>query len=88
MQVIWQLETGKRNYLPRLGGALTSIEPCLADPALYVICQADNTIRVVRPAVTYAFRVDDGARFAGTLDFRCCWTGFNTHASANSQHFQ
>ncbi|KAK9818780.1 hypothetical protein WJX74_006596 [Apatococcus lobatus] len=48
--VIWQLETGKRNYLPRLGGALTAIEPCSADPALYVICQADNTIRVVNLA--------------------------------------
>ncbi|KAK9841067.1 hypothetical protein WJX84_000312 [Apatococcus fuscideae] len=48
--VIWQLETGKRNYLPRLGGPLTSIEPCGADPALYAVCQADNTIRVVNLA--------------------------------------
>lgn len=46
-QVAWQLDTGKRTYLPRLAGALTAIAPVARDPARYVLTQADNTLRLV-----------------------------------------
>ena len=46
-QVAWQLDTGKRTYLPRLAGALSAISPVARDPARYVLTQADNTLRLV-----------------------------------------
>ena len=45
---MWQLDGGKRTYLPRLGGAVTAIRSNPADPAQYTITQGDNTVRVVR----------------------------------------
>ena len=50
VQVIWQLETGRRTYLPRLGGSITAIRPSPADAAKYTLSQDDNTLRVVSPA--------------------------------------
>ncbi|KAK9812065.1 hypothetical protein WJX73_002618 [Symbiochloris irregularis] len=48
--VMWQMSTGQRSFLPRLGGPITSITPCVHDPAKFVLCQADNTIRIVNTA--------------------------------------
>jgi NET1-associated nuclear protein 1 (U3 small nucleolar RNA-associated protein 17) len=48
--VIWDVESGRRAYLPRLGGPLTGITPCPSDPALYAVRQADNTLRVINAA--------------------------------------
>lgn len=48
MQVIWQLSNGERSFLPRLGAAIVAITACRHDPAKFVVCQGDNTIRVVR----------------------------------------
>jgi NET1-associated nuclear protein 1 (U3 small nucleolar RNA-associated protein 17) len=31
--VLWQVETGSQNFLPRLGGPLTGIQPSPVDPA-------------------------------------------------------
>lgn len=45
--VMWDAATGRRTYLPRLGGPLTGLASCLEDPAKYALRQADNTIRVV-----------------------------------------
>jgi NET1-associated nuclear protein 1 (U3 small nucleolar RNA-associated protein 17) len=45
--VIWDAATGKKRFLPRLGGPLVGIAPCGGDHALYAIRQADNTLRVV-----------------------------------------
>ena len=47
VQVMWQLGTNKRTFLPRLGGAVTAIAPAAADPAQYTVTQADNTVRLV-----------------------------------------
>jgi NET1-associated nuclear protein 1 (U3 small nucleolar RNA-associated protein 17) len=44
--VIWQLSSGKRNYLPRLGGALVSISDS-PDPVNYLVAQSDNTVRLI-----------------------------------------
>jgi hypothetical protein len=38
-QVQWQLATGKRSYLPRLGGPLVGVHPCAADPSRYCVAQ-------------------------------------------------
>ncbi len=46
-QVIWQVDSGARSYLPRLGGGLRSITRSPLDPACYVVSQADNTVRTV-----------------------------------------
>jgi NET1-associated nuclear protein 1 (U3 small nucleolar RNA-associated protein 17) len=45
--VIWQLQTMRRSYLPRLGGPLTHIARCAGDAAIYAIGQQDNAVRVV-----------------------------------------
>lgn len=37
--VQWQLESGKRSYLPRLGGTLVGVQPCRADPAKCLVAQ-------------------------------------------------
>ena len=47
LQVIWQLDSGHKTFLPRLGGGLTSISRSLVDAACYVVSQADNTVRMV-----------------------------------------
>lgn len=44
--VVWQLETGKRNYLPRLGGQVVSITPSL-HPSLFAIACMDNSIKLL-----------------------------------------
>ena len=46
-QVLWQLRTGNKTFLPRLGGGLLGIGRSPADAACYVITQADNTVRLV-----------------------------------------
>lgn len=45
--VAWDAATGRRTYLPRLGGPLVGLATCPGDPAKYALRQADNTIRVV-----------------------------------------
>lgn len=48
--VIWDVISGRRAYLPRLGGALTAIAACPSDPARFSIGQSDNTLRVLNTA--------------------------------------
>ncbi|KAL0020828.1 hypothetical protein WJX79_004301 [Trebouxia sp. C0005] len=48
--VIWQLGSGARSYLPRLGGGLHFITRSPVDSACYVVSQADNTVRMVNTA--------------------------------------
>ncbi len=50
--MMWDAATGRRTYLPRLGGPLTGLATCPEDPAKYALAQADNTIRVVRRRYT------------------------------------
>jgi hypothetical protein len=52
--VIWRLDNGARTYLPRMAGALTAITPVPSDAACYILTQADNTIRMVRPSLSFA----------------------------------
>jgi len=44
--VVWQLETGKRNYFPRLGGQVVSIAPSL-HPSLFAVACMDNSIKLL-----------------------------------------
>lgn len=48
--VVWQLDSGHKTFLPRLGGGLTFITRSSVDAACYVISQADNTVRMVNTA--------------------------------------
>ena len=55
LQVLWQLDSGHKTFLPRLGGGLTSITRSSVDAACYVISQADNTVRMVSTAAWPCF---------------------------------
>ena len=46
----WQLQTGTRSYLPRLGATISSLSPDPSDPARFLLTQLDNTLRLVRPS--------------------------------------
>ncbi|KAG2482851.1 hypothetical protein HYH03_018242 [Edaphochlamys debaryana] len=48
--VLWALETNRPNFLPRLGGPLVGIAPSPADPARFLVRQADNCVRLVNVA--------------------------------------
>ena len=48
--VIWDVNSGRRAYLPRLGGPLVGIVGCPSDPSRYAIRQTDNTLRIVNAA--------------------------------------
>jgi len=48
--VIWDVVSGRRAYLPRLGGAIIGIAVCPSDPSRYAIRQADNTLRIINAA--------------------------------------
>lgn len=48
--VIWDAVSGRRAYLPRLGGPLVGIVGCEGDPARYAVRQSDNTLRVINTA--------------------------------------
>jgi NET1-associated nuclear protein 1 (U3 small nucleolar RNA-associated protein 17) len=53
--VLWDAASGRRAYLPRLGGPLVGIVGCAGDGARYALRQADNTLRLVNAA---AMRVE------------------------------
>ncbi|KAG2432689.1 hypothetical protein HYH02_006674 [Chlamydomonas schloesseri] len=48
--VQWALETNRPGFLPRLGGPLLGLHPSPADPARYLVRQADNVVRLVNVA--------------------------------------
>lgn len=48
--VLWDVVSGRRAYMPRLGGSLVGIASCAEDDAKYSIRQSDNTIRVINAA--------------------------------------
>jgi WD40 repeat protein len=48
--VIWDVVSGRRAYLPRLGGDIIGICVCPSDPSRYAIRQADNTLRIINAA--------------------------------------
>ena len=48
--VIWDVNSGRRAYLPRLGGPLVGIAICPDDPSRYAIRQSDNTLRIINAA--------------------------------------
>ena len=50
LQVQWQLQSNRNNFLPRLGGALTQISINPGDLAQICVVQADNTVRVIDTA--------------------------------------
>jgi NET1-associated nuclear protein 1 (U3 small nucleolar RNA-associated protein 17) len=45
--VIWDLSSGRRTYLPRLGTCLRHISPCSADPSRVAVSLSDNLVRMV-----------------------------------------
>lgn len=48
--VIWDVNSGRRAYLPRLGGPLVGIVGCPSDPSRYAIRQTDNSLRIINAA--------------------------------------
>ncbi|KAJ9513792.1 hypothetical protein QJQ45_020871, partial [Haematococcus lacustris] len=51
VMVQWQLDGSKPTFLPRLGGALLGLTHCPSDPALLLVRQANNTLRLVEGSV-------------------------------------
>jgi len=49
--VVWEVGSGRRTYLPRLGGPLVGLCTCPSEPSKYALRQADNTLRIVNVAV-------------------------------------
>ena len=60
--MLWQLETGKKSYLPRLGAEITHLCCFPEDPARVAAAHADNAVRVVSLA---ALAVESVARGFG-----------------------
>eukprot|EP00884_Botryococcus_braunii_P009590 jgi/Botrbrau1/18632/Bobra.0367s0068.1 len=60
--VKWRLRGTGQTYFPRLGGAITCIDASPADPASYVVTQADNTIRLINVATNKAVGTIYGIR--------------------------
>lgn len=48
--VVWRVDTGVPTFLPRLGGPLLGVSANPADPAKYLVRQADNTLRIINTA--------------------------------------
>lgn len=44
--VLWRRSDGSRRYLPRLGGPISSLATNPVDDAVYLVGQADNTLRL------------------------------------------
>ncbi|KAG0175655.1 WD repeat-containing protein 75 [Apophysomyces sp. BC1015] len=61
--VIWQLETLHKQYLPRMGGPLTSINVS-PDHKYYCLGLADNSIRVVNSISQTIHQVIQGLQYA------------------------
>ena len=60
--VLWQLESGKKSYLPRLGAEITRLCCFPEDPARVAAAHADNAIRVVSLASLTVESVARGVR--------------------------
>lgn len=48
--VLWDVLSGSRGYLPRLGGPVIGISSCKSNMSRYCLRQADNTVRIVNIA--------------------------------------
>ena len=59
--VLWQLETGARNFLPRLGGPLTGIRAS-PYPSVLAVQSSDNAIRLLNVATMAVERSIEGMR--------------------------
>ncbi|KAL3695187.1 hypothetical protein R1sor_009263 [Riccia sorocarpa] len=59
--VIWQPETGKQQYRPRLGGPLVYITQS-PDPALFAISCLDNTIKFINLGTSQVEKVFQGIK--------------------------
>ena len=77
--VIWQVETFKASFLPRLGGPITHITRCPQDASRYAVAQQDNAVRLVCLAqmdvLTSLYGVRPQADGLPPLDANagCCW---------------
>ena len=60
--VLWQLEDGKRSYLPRLGSPLRSMSQFPNDASRVAVSGADNTVRIVSLATLSVETVIRGVR--------------------------
>ena len=84
---MWRLDSGARTFLPRLQGALTAIHPAPADPACYILTQADNTIRMVRAPGSGSSALPSALSFARLLPAAMSWRSADPwqrlHASAS-----
>lgn len=48
MLVVWDISSGRRTYLPRLGSRLRNIAQCSGDPSRVAVSLEDNVVRMVR----------------------------------------
>ena len=60
--VLWRLDSGARQFLPRCGGPLRGVAQCPADAALVALACGDNAHRLVNTAALRCEAVVAGAR--------------------------
>ncbi|KAG6546677.1 hypothetical protein Mapa_011866 [Marchantia paleacea] len=76
--VIWQPETGKQQYRPRLGGPLVYITQS-KDPSVFAISCLDNTIKFINLGTTHVEKCFQGIRTFTPLPDVLKWVS-NTRA--------
>ncbi|KDD71184.1 hypothetical protein H632_c5618p0, partial [Helicosporidium sp. ATCC 50920] len=66
--VAWDVVSGQRRYLPRLGGPIVGLSTSAADPSLCALRQADNALRVVSLATMRVLSAVHGIRPRGLFE--------------------
>ncbi|KAG2174669.1 hypothetical protein INT44_006933 [Umbelopsis vinacea] len=61
--VMWQLETGHKQFLPRVGGEIKSIT-ISPNQSLYALSEADNSIRIINAVSQQIVRIIQGLQYA------------------------
>jgi NET1-associated nuclear protein 1 (U3 small nucleolar RNA-associated protein 17) len=60
--VMWQLETGHKQFLPRVGGEIKSIT-ISPNQSLYALSEADNSIRIINAVSQSIVRIIQGLQY-------------------------
>eukprot|EP00122_Pirum_gemmata_P010733 Pgem_evm1s9934 len=62
--VIWQLQTGNKNFLPRLGGEILSLS-ISPNEKLFAVSLGDNSVKLVTSATLQVVKTVRGLTLAG-----------------------
>lgn len=67
--VMWQLETGHKQFLPRVGGEIKSIT-ISPNQSLYALSEADNSIRIINAVSQQIVRIIQGLQYGKSHYYR------------------